>query len=418
MRKLILHFFSVGSLKRDVAVLALGSVLSQGINLITMPVVSRLFGVADFGVLMMYLGVSTVLATAATGRYEAHIVLPKDEEEARVLLYLSMCLILVFSLLCLTIVILLTNFAINWVLDIGEIGLWLYWIPLSIVFIGTAQALINWHSRRKSYKLLASNRVVASIIIAVISVSLGWCKVTGGLLIAAIVGQAGALLLLFWRSGMGRSVQLQSMLAVAKSHQKAPQYLFPAALLDLVTQQLPLYMIGILFSVSEAGQYGMAWKVLALPSALIGAAAGQVFYQRFAAIWPDQNAAKRLLFRTWKYLAFIGFMPLLLVLIWGESIFNFVLGEQWSHAGKMASAMTPMLFVMFVSSPTSGIYLVLGLQSYSLCFGVGFILYRTISFVIGWYLNSILIGLWCWVIMEIIVIVIYNTIAIKTMGKA
>lgn len=413
---IVSRFFANGSTQRDIALLTIGTIFAQGVNLAAIPLLGRLFNAEDFGVQMMFLGFATLLATVATGRYESHILLPKSDREASNLLYLSFFLALMFGGLVFFLIVIVNGFVRGGLFLTNELHGWLYWLPASLIFVAYGQALSSWHSRRRNYKLLAANRFGVALVTTLVGVSLGWLKVAGGLVYAAIVGQIVAVLWLIRHVGLRVGINRKKIIKTAHVHRAAPGFLLLTALLDVATQQLPLYLIGVLFSLGEAGQYGMAWRVLGLPSALIGAAVGQVFYQRYAAIWPNQAEANKLLYKTWKYLALIGSFPLVIILLWGEEIFSFVLGLQWHHAGEIAFVLAPMLFVMFVSSPTSSMFLVLGLQKYSLLFGFSFLLYRSASFFIGWYFNSVTVGLWCWVILEIGTIAIYNLIALKKMA--
>jgi O-antigen/teichoic acid export membrane protein len=145
--------------------------------------------------------------------------------------------------------------------------------------------------------------------------------------------------------------------------------------------------------------------------ALIGAAIGQIFLQKFSTTWPDARAAKTLLYQTWLILAAIGFIPFILVLFYGEEIFIFILGENWAEAGRMASVIAPMLYAILISSPTSGTYLVLGLQKYTLFFGVLVFIYRPICLWIGLFNNNIIFGLILLTLIEIIQLVLYQVLA-------
>ena len=159
----------------------------------------------------------------------------------------------------------------------------------------------------------------------------------------------------------------------------------------------------------------MAWKILAVPAAIVGSAVGQVFMQRFTCVWPNVQLARSLLFKTWKMLALMGVFPTVLILILGEQLFTWVLGSNWLRAGEMATVIAPIAFIMLISSPTSGIYLVLGLQKYSLFFGLSFFFYRSACVYFGLVSNNILYGLWAWFLFELSAIVIYNLIALRRM---
>lgn len=159
----------------------------------------------------------------------------------------------------------------------------------------------------------------------------------------------------------------------------------------------------------------MAWRILALPMTLIGSAIGQVFFQRFSQTWPDVPAARKLLFKTWMTLGLIGLLPTILLMAFGEPIFLLVLGDVWRESGTISSVIAPMLFAILISSPTSSMFLVLGLQKYSLIFGISFPFYRSACIYLGVLNGKLLIGLTAWVFCELIAISIYNLIVLKHM---
>jgi O-antigen/teichoic acid export membrane protein len=257
-------------------------------------------------------------------------------------------------------------------------------------------------------------RITQSGVGAICGIALGVYGHATGLLMAQIISLLLlAAVVMFSLRGMCAHWSKPAMRNVAKKHSAAPKYLLPTALLDVITMQLPVLLITAWFSSEAAGQFSMAWKILALPMALIGGAIGQVFLQRFSQVWPDAQSARRLLFRTWKILALVGVLPTILVMVFGEQFFTWVLGNAWGGAGRMASVIAPMLLAILVSSPTSGIFLVLGLQKYSLFFGTAFIVYRTGCIYFGVLNNSVLHGLAAWVVCELVAISAYNLIALK-----
>lgn len=75
---------------KDTAVLTLGTTAAQLLGIATMPVLARLYSPADFGVLAVFLAVSGIVAITITLRYEMHILLPKEENEAATLVFICL----------------------------------------------------------------------------------------------------------------------------------------------------------------------------------------------------------------------------------------------------------------------------------------------------------------------------------------
>lgn len=400
---------------KDAAVLSLGTIGAQGITVAAMPLLTRLYTPTDFGQLAIFTAVSSIVATGITLRYETSILLPKDSAESNAVFLLSLALALILGIMCgIAAWLLPVNFLRH--IGLAELG---HWLPMAVL-AGVAMAVLTtglmWLNRLRAYAKMSQLRITQSVVAAITGLALGYSDTTAGLMLAQIIGLAVPCY--FIAKGLLPQIRLwngRMLVDVARKHQAAPRFLLPTALLDVVTLQMPVMLIAGWFGSDVAGQFSMAWRVLALPMALIGAAIGQVFFQRFSETWPDAQAAKKLLIQTWKALALFGFIPMVCVVLYGEKLFILVLGELWGEAGKIASIIAPMLYAMLVSSSTSGIYLVLGLQRFSLIFGMSFLFYRVGCIYLGASSGNLHYGLAAWLFCELLAISIYNLIAINRM---
>jgi O-antigen/teichoic acid export membrane protein len=402
---------------KDTAILTIGTVLAQGVSTLSMPVVSRLYSPADFGVLAVFGAVSSIVSTAITLRYETSILLPKEEKESISLVELSLVLVAIFGLLSGAVAWFLPD-SIRKVIGVLALGGWFPIAVLNSVGLALLAIGITWLNRNRKYGRMAQLRVIHTVAFAVMAISLGFYGITDGLLLSQIVSLTiVSAFVLNNFSSLKFHWNRKPLYAVAIKHISAPKFLLPTALLDTVTQQLPVLLITAWFTSESAGQFSMAWRILAIPSSLVGSAVGQVFLQRFVNVWPDAVAAQRLLFRTWKTLFLVGVVPFLLVMLFGQQFFTFVLGPAWSESGRIAAVIAPMLLAMLISSPTSGIFLVLGLQRLSLFFGAAFLIYRTLCIYLGLRFGNIYYGLAVWVFCEWLAIFSYNRIALRKMRE-
>jgi lipopolysaccharide exporter len=398
---------------KDTAVLGLGTIGAQVVAIAAMPVLSRLYSPVEFGLLAIFIAVSSIVATAVTLRFETAVLLPKGDTESDyiVMLSLTLAVLLAGSLSLFTVLI---SEKVLSVIGVRELG---RWFPVAVL-AGLGGAVVAtgsaWFNRRRAYGDLARLRVVQSASAVIIGIVLGYSGAGYGLIIAQVV----ALVIVCALIAMQVLPRMQrwsyrSMLAVATAHRAAPRFLLPTALLDVVSIQLPLFLISAWFSNEASGQFSMAWRTVALPITLIGSAIGQVFFQRFAQAWPDVVSSRRLLFSTWKTLGLLGLLPVVLLVAYGEPLFIFILGEAWGEAGVIAGVIAPMLFVMFISSTTSAAFIVLGLQKHTLIFGFMFIIYRGGCILLGATFGDLNMGLLLWVIIEIAAICMYNLILLS-----
>ncbi len=79
--------FSVNTLK-----LVTGSIFAQGLGVLVVPIVTRLFAPEAFGVAALFASISGIISVVACLRYDLSIMLPKSNEESANLLGVSLFL--------------------------------------------------------------------------------------------------------------------------------------------------------------------------------------------------------------------------------------------------------------------------------------------------------------------------------------
>jgi O-antigen/teichoic acid export membrane protein len=409
--------FQRGSSARDVATLTVGTAVAQAITIAATPLLTRLYTPSDFGLLAVFLAVASVGATLVTLRYETSILVPQEDAESANLVLLSLILGGGLSVVLAALGALLPM-ALQEKAGLGALG---NWLPIAFLTAAATSALVvmqGWMNRQKKYRHMAWLRVGQSISVAGLAVVLGFLHTNNGLLIAQICASACLCLAALW---VGRTAahlwQKPQLQATALIHKNAPKYLLPTALLDVVTLQMPVVLIAVWFGADDAGQFSMAWRLLMMPMALIGGAAGQIFLQKFAINKDDSEQSQILLKKTWKYLFLMGFVPMGFMMFFGDHLLLFFLGEKWTDSGVMAKILAPMALAMLVSSPTSGTFIILGIQKWSLLFGLTSLMSRPFALAIGYYFGDLLFGLFVWVFFEVVQIFFYQLVAWKNIKK-
>lgn len=404
---------------RDVLILTIGTAFAQGLMLISLPVLSRLYAPSDFGVLAVFTAASSIFATLVTGRYETSILVPAKEDEAANLVLLSFLLAISIGVLLWCISFLVPD-KFKESFGLGAINGFFSLIFLTSFFLAVVSVVQGWLNRQKKYAQMAGLRIFQSSSIAGLAMLFGiLSSVENGLLLSQMLACLFTGLLAFWLVRPAANIwDKQKICHVARAHNRAPKYLLPTSMLDVIALQMPVVLISVLFSDAIAGQFNMAWRLLLMPLGLVGAAIGMVFIQRFSVISNNELAAKRLLLKTWFLLFFLGLPPLLFILIFGSEIFIFFLGEEWGYSGVLAGLMMPMALAMFVSSPTSGAYIVLGLQRYNLIFGVFTAIYRPACLAVGVLHDDVELGLILWVFFDVLTLLLYQLIAWFSLGGA
>jgi O-antigen/teichoic acid export membrane protein len=356
-----------GTFARSVLTLTTGTTLANLVPIVVAPILSRLYGPAEFGWFALYAGVAALLGVAATMRYEMAIVLPAEDADAYELLGLSLLLAVAMAVLCAILVTLLQPLLLA-ALHAPALAGWLLLLPVAVLLMGTAQAMGNWLNRRRAYRRIAESRVLQAGTTALLAIALaGTAPGAGGLILGAVAGQAVAALLLAFavvRSlrGAGLRFTRAGMRRQALRYREFPRVNALHAVLDNVASSATLIVLAHAFGSIVVGHWSLVMRVLTAPVTLIGSAISQVFYQRAAEAshrGGDLRMLVRSLLRRTLWMALPG---ALLLLLTGPALFRVVFGPEWEPAGRYAQILSPYMFFVFVASPLAFLPFVLDRQ--------------------------------------------------------
>jgi O-antigen/teichoic acid export membrane protein len=271
--------------------------------------------------------------------------------------------------------------------------------------------------------MVAVSKISQSVVTSLTSLGYGmYIPNVAGLIYSTLFGQAVSTTVLAGQNyrelkSFKNEISINKIKSVGKKFIDFPKFSVITALLDTISMQLPIIMITSYFSSYKVGLYSMAFKVLSVPLSLIGASIAQVFYQKLSDTVNKGENPGKLIYKTWKSLFLQGIIPFSLILIFGGQLFSLVFGSKWEEAGIMAATISPLIFALFISSPTSTAYLVLRMQKIALIFPVISIIFRITSLYIGYHQNDIILGLRLMVAFEIVQIIISNLIIIKIIKR-
>lgn len=407
---------------RNILTLMSGTAIAQSIPIICSPLLSRIFTVADYALFGIFMSIVSITSVFATAKYDYAIVLPKDDEEAYSILCLSFIIAILFTIILFFFSILLKE-NILYLLNNPDLTEWLYFIPISVFAIASLSIFNYWFTRKRKYKNLAINKVVKNSSIIGSNIILGISRITsGGLIFGQIFGTGIASLilgrgLLKNKAFLYQNFSLKKIKKVVVQYKDFPLFTLPNTLLSTLSQEMPILLISGWFTNEMVGAYFFARKILSLPMAFIGSSVAQTFYQEFTDMVNSGGKAKKLLTQTWFHLFLVGFFPLLIVFLYGEIIFSFIFGEEWVFAGKIASILSPLILLNFISSPTSTTYIVLRKQHISLIYGLSVAIYRPLAIYVGYIYNDFYLGIKLLVIIDSFQIFFYNFVILRKLRK-
>jgi len=366
-----------------------GTVVAQVIGLALMPVISRIFTPANFGVFGSFTAVLGVFAAGATLQYSQALMLPKDETEAVHLFVLSCLAALGVAALCLLFTMVFPGYMLGMLKTPGTT--WLLWLlPLAVLVNGLNQSMQAWCIRRKAFRKTAGSQIVRSIFATGSQVIMGLGGLGGGGLVGgSVLGDAAASLTLcgalphtdyrrFWAGRHG-----SQLWQTARKFYDFPAYATPQNVLNAASQGIPVLLLAQYFGAAVAGSYALGIRMLQAPMNLVLNALRQVLFQKFSEAHNHGQKLFPLFLKMTAGLFCVAAIPCLIGFVWSPDLFSFILGKEWLEAGFYARWLVLWLGLGFCNVPSVLLGRILRQQRNLLVFDVFLLIARTVTLLIG-----------------------------------
>ncbi len=382
---------------KNVFTIFTGNVIAQAIPFLVEPIIARIYSPSDFAVLSVYLSVANLFSIIATGRYELAIMLPKEDRKSINLIAVSIIISLVIS--CLSLLLMaIFNSQICTILNNEDVSSYLYLVPLSVLSVAWYQIFSYWNSRKKRFKNVAYSKTAQSTVYAGSSIGLGYAGFTSsGLITSQIGGQFFAIIPLL-RSFLKndrkqlKSATVSEMKEVSYEYRNFPLINSLHAFCDVLRQSGEVFLLSYFYVKEKVGLHSRTLRLLFAPSAIIGTAIGQVFYQKASVCYQEKGDLQKLVKKVLFGIACMAVPTYLVVALWGDDIFAWFLGEPWRQAGEYGQLLTPWLCFSFIVSPISQIPLIVNKQKTAFLLSLlGHSLYL-LAVIIGGINHSIELG--------------------------
>ncbi len=373
----------------NVLKLVSGSVTSQILGILLVPLITRIYSPDDLGVFQLFVSVSGILVIFSTFSYQFAIMLPKTEEDSANVVFLCSILVTLISLLTAVAVMIFPK-GIEDILNAPGISKYLIYLPVIVFFNGLFFVQNYWLSRKVRFGIIAGSRILNTLSTKIVQLATPiWSVSPLGLIAGYTVGYGFADL--FMLKGAKEDLRVFSKVSVKKIKEMAIQYKnFPlfsswSTLANTISPQVPTFLLAYFYSTSVVGYFSLANQVVNMPMGLIGTAIQQVFFQKISEVKNGNESGdmKTIVGEVYKKLILIGIFPMILLLILGEEIFTFAFGEGWHVSGIYVKILVPWIFLVFLSSPISTLYSVFEKQKVWLTFSMILLVSRVVALAIG-----------------------------------
>ena len=347
---------------RNALTLISGVGLAQLIPIIMQTFLRRMFLPEVFGAFAVYMSMVGILVIISSLRYQMAIVIPKKDQDAANIFFLTFFINLVFFIILLISIILFKNTIAN-ILDFPTKYIsWLYFLPFSVFLFSVYDSINYWLIRKKAFKSSAINKISRRSFEGLTQATFGFSKQAFGLIIGDLIGNvANNISGIFQAKKNGLSLSLldkKYIFSVMKKYVDFPKNSIPA-LLNTAGTLLPVIFINKFYSESITGYFDLARIVLSVPSILISVAISNVLLQNISEKVNKALSIKKELLNVFYVLAILGIIELAIIVSFGPSLFTFVFGDNGTMSGILSQTLIFSFVFKFIVSPLSFVFIAL-----------------------------------------------------------
>lgn len=361
------------SFVKSVSILVGGAAFSQLLTFLFTPVLTRLYGPEQFGVMGSFVALTSILLTISTAGYSTAIVLPREDGEAQSLVAISAIICSFISAVLLLMVLVFGDPVWDW-LGLADISDYLFLVPISTLLGGFSMIAMQWMLRARDYKSKSVSTVLGNVVTNVFKLLAGLNIPSAFMLIVStLLPPLTTFLYAFSRVPRFGSniksclrVDAESIKSVLKSYRDFPGFQAPQVLANSLTQNIPVLIFGYFFDATAVGLYSLARVILQIPSTLLGTAVGNVFYAEMSALHSEGKEFYNVLLKSTFYLLLLSILPYSVFFLAGPYLFEILLGSEWRMSGEYAAIMAPWLLMVFLNQPSVQTFIILRKQKLSL----------------------------------------------------
>ncbi len=404
---------SKNEFRQNVLTLMTGSTIAQAIPIAVSPILTRLYTPADLGVFALFVAIVGFISVVSSARYEQALLVPKHDEDAINILSLGLIINIAISLIVFLIISIFHEEIAN-LFSNAAIDLWLWFVPMTVFFVGLFNLLTYWNNRKKHYSNITKATVIKSIILAASQIIIGSVKsgpagLVSGQILSSVFSNMRLAKAILNNKKLLQNISKNQMAVQAKKYIDFPKYQAPHAMFNNLSSNLPTFAFSTLFGMGIVGFYSLATRIIFAPLGILSNASAKVYSQKVSELYNSQEDSYGFTIRFLKSLAKKIILPLTVIVIFAPSIFAFVFGENWREAGVYTQILFPWIFLNILVSAISFIPSLVGMQKKAFFVSIIQLCLTAFALLIGGHYYDIYLALFLFSMANCLVL-IYNMI--------
>ena len=317
---------------QSIGLITLSLLAGAIMTFIALPVLTRLYSVADFGAYGIALAIVSVLSTVANLRLD-QALLVADEQDKKSLIFEAA----VFS----TVIAIISAIVISFILNVEMAGA----VATGVLANTLIQSLYNYQfSAHKEY-FCAGLNIFRSAIVVLVQLSLPFVmqiSLVNSYNVSSIIMIVAVLVYLL------KHQLYQVSWQAFKNYKDFIYANTPHALLNSFSHNLPYYVVSHFVGVQAMGFYAIVERTLRVPINLISQTLRQFFILKFKSTNSNQNALKA------SVLLSLVSLPLFAIFfILPESLYLWIFGSEWVGISNYFQILALGYWAIFCNPPSS-----------------------------------------------------------------
>lgn len=341
---------------KNVSKLVGSTFFAQLAPLIVLPILTRNMEQDYFGVYSLFFTSLIMVGTLAAFRYDYALNSVTEKKEVNALLLicfvLSFCTSLVISLFIIALV-LLEYLSIIWFL-----------FPITVFLFSVQQTFYQYANSKAMFSLMASSKIIGAFSTAIFQF----------ILVYIMNAESGA----FWGLGFGYVLSIivfmlyvplkeawhsiNKIKFIMSKYKSFPMLVYPGTLLNFISGNLPLYVIGLVYGANLAGQYSLANRAAGIPTSMLARSFGEVYRTKALQDLNKLGSFRALFSKVTALFLLMGLVGFSVLFFWAESLYLIIFGEGWEKASWFTQLLIPVFLMQFITAPVSYSLMIVGWQ--------------------------------------------------------
>ncbi|MEI7076436.1 oligosaccharide flippase family protein [Pectobacterium versatile] len=357
-----------------------GTALSQMILFISMPILSRIYSIDDFGHYSFFLSLLSIIGVVSCLRIEVSIPQLLGDQALKNVKIFSLCLNSAFALLVFFI-------SVNVFYFINDDFVILL-LSFAVFLFGCVRVNNFLLIRKGFFNKLSISKIIQNLCCVVFQFFFFFLFDSAGLIYGYLLGMSVSLLYGYsvidrWPFFyyFKRLVKYKVASLIVRKYKRFLIYDSFSAFLNTLSTEIPNILFLYYLGPSAAGGYLMAQRIIGAPITLVSQSISQVFYPTLKTkISNNQHVS--FFFKVLFFQFLLGAVPFFIFVNYSERLFSLFLGNDWGTAGVLAGYLVYSLFAQFVFVSISYTFIVLNKQKTNMIIQFLLLLYRFFSIVI------------------------------------